>query len=254
MVVCTSMTNFGEREAIRNTWGAVERDTNSNITVLFLIGSGGSEDTQKQVFNESNIYKDIIQESFTDSYRNLSIKSQALLKWISTFCLTAKYALKTDDDMYVNVPNLLSALKKQTLDKFILGHVFVDVHPVQEKTSKWYTPVKDFSEKIYPSFTSGTTYSMSVKAVPELYNASLKTKNFWLEDVFITGLCARRAKIPRIHDRGFYYTKPATTGCAYRNIITGHGNTIQEIYKIHKELLELKLKCSPWLFWLCCVF
>ncbi|XP_055957656.1 lactosylceramide 1,3-N-acetyl-beta-D-glucosaminyltransferase-like, partial [Patella vulgata] len=130
MIVCTSMNNFGEREAIRNTWGAVGGDINSNITLLFLVGSGSSEDVQKQIFNESNLYRDIIQERFTDSYRNLSIKSQAMLKWINSFCLTAKYALKIDDDMYVNVPNLLKA------------------------------------------------------------KTSLKTKLFWLEDIYITGLCA----------------------------------------------------------------
>ncbi|KAK6181482.1 hypothetical protein SNE40_009324 [Patella caerulea] len=243
MMVCTSMKNFQEREAIRNTWGAVGRDTKSNITVLFLVGSGGSEDLQKQISNESNHYKDIIQESFIDSYRNLSIKSQAMLKWINSFCLTAKYALKTDDDMYVNVPNLLRALNKQTLEKFILGFIFVNAPPNQNKKSKWYTSRKDFSEKTYPRYTSGTAYSMSVKAVPELYKASLMIKLFWLEDIYITGLCARRAKIPQINDWGFHYTKPATTGCAYRNTITGHQNTIQEMYKIHKELLDPKLKC-----------
>ena len=34
------------------------------------------------------------------------------LKWSSIFCPQAKYVMKTDDDIYVNVPLLHTAVKK----------------------------------------------------------------------------------------------------------------------------------------------
>ena len=36
------------------------------------------------------------------------------LKWMSIFCPKAKYVLKTDDDIFVNIPLLIEALKKET--------------------------------------------------------------------------------------------------------------------------------------------
>ena len=36
------------------------------------------------------------------------------LKWTSIFCPQAKYILKTDDDIYVNVPLLHQALQKES--------------------------------------------------------------------------------------------------------------------------------------------
>ena len=36
------------------------------------------------------------------------------LKWMSIFCTKAKYVLKTDDDIFVNIPLLLEALQKES--------------------------------------------------------------------------------------------------------------------------------------------
>ena len=36
------------------------------------------------------------------------------LKWMSIFCPKAKYVLKTDDDIFVNIPLLIEALEKET--------------------------------------------------------------------------------------------------------------------------------------------
>ena len=45
---------------------------------------------------------------FQDSYHNLTLKTVMGLKWMSIFCPHAKFILKTDDDIYVNVPLLTS--------------------------------------------------------------------------------------------------------------------------------------------------
>ena len=46
--------------------------------------------------------------AFQDSYHNLTLKTVMGLKWMSIFCPHAKFILKTDDDIYVNVPLLTS--------------------------------------------------------------------------------------------------------------------------------------------------
>ena len=53
---------------------------------------------------------------FQDTYQNLTIKTVMGLKWMSIFCPKAKYVLKTDDDIFVNIPLLIKALEKETKD------------------------------------------------------------------------------------------------------------------------------------------
>ncbi|XP_067686254.1 beta-1,3-galactosyltransferase 1-like isoform X2 [Haliotis asinina] len=236
IVVCTGVKNFKERQAIRETWGTYVKDPVHKTKVVFLLGATDSKDMQKNLLNESKTYRDIVQEDFHDSYRNLSLKSVAMLKWVETYCISAKFLLKADDDMYINVPNLLTSLRKRKEEKFILGCIFVGARPVQDKRSKWYTPLNEFSEKTYPRYTSGTSYSMSVKAVPDLYAASQQIKLFWLEDIYITGLCARKAGIQQYHDGGFTFMRRKPTGCDFKSAITGHNYKPEELYKIHKEL------------------
>ncbi|XP_046379831.2 beta-1,3-galactosyltransferase 1-like isoform X2 [Haliotis rufescens] len=236
IVVCTGVKNVKERLAIRDTWGTYVKDPLHKTKVVFLLGATDSKDMQKNLLDESNTYGDLVQENFHDSYRNLSLKSVAMLKWVKTYCISAKYLLKADDDMYINVPNLLTSLRKRKEEKFILGFIFVGARPVQDKRSKWYTPVSDFNEKTYPRYTSGTSYSMSVKAVPDLYIASQQVKLFWLEDIYITGLCARKAGVQQFHDGGFSFLHRHPTGCAFVQAVTGHDYKPEDLYKIHKEL------------------
>lgn len=61
---------------------------------------------QSNLTNESQNYGDILQESFLDSYANLTLKSVMLLKWFTRECDKVPYVLKTDDDMYINLKQL----------------------------------------------------------------------------------------------------------------------------------------------------
>jgi len=64
------------------------------------------------VADESTKYGDVIQEGFLDTYNNLTLKSVMLLKWVRTHCRHALYVMKTDDDMFVNLPRLITFLEE----------------------------------------------------------------------------------------------------------------------------------------------
>lgn len=105
------------------------------IRTVFLIGQTENNETQDQIFEESRIHNDLIQESFLDTYNNLTLKTIMMLKWINTncaagkgefnlkiiimfyviqlnffLCITVKFIMKCDDDTFVNVPNLIHFL------------------------------------------------------------------------------------------------------------------------------------------------
>ena len=61
---------------------------------------------QRKIEKEHHIFGDIIQESFIDTYANLTIKSLMLLKWFKNSCDDRYvYLLKTDDDVKINMKN-----------------------------------------------------------------------------------------------------------------------------------------------------
>lgn len=252
VVVCTGISNFDERQAIRDTWANYLSEPSVNGKLVFLVGVGDNKHIQNKLRRESTIYNDIVQENFVDSYRNLSLKSVAVLKWVKDYCRNADFVFKVDDDIFVNIPNLVKYLdkyKKKVKDfnmseKYIVGHLFVGARPIQDKKSKWYTPKEWFSEEIYPDYVSGTSYIVSKDAVKELYDASLYIKPFWLEDIYITGLCARRAKISRIHNPGISFLERSPNGCAYKNAITGHKVKSLEMYKIYTHLIKSYERCG----------
>ena len=46
------------------------------------------------------------QESFIDTYANLTVKSLLLLRWFTQRCEDSQYVMKTDDDVYINLVKL----------------------------------------------------------------------------------------------------------------------------------------------------
>ncbi len=55
---------------------------------------------------ESRVYNDIIVEDFLDTPYNSTIKSVMMLKYVTMHCPDAKFVMKTNDDVFLNISNL----------------------------------------------------------------------------------------------------------------------------------------------------
>lgn len=246
ILVCTAVSNAKQRETIRRTWGSIASENNNTdyVRLGFLIGSTKSAILQEQIEQESAKYSDIIQQDFVDSYKNLTLKSIMLLKWVSVYCPNVQYVLKTDDDMYVNVPNLINALIKLPVKSNVMyGVLFRRAKPNRHPTAKWYVPKNQFEGDTFPDYLSGTAYVMSRDVTPKLLEASSTIPFLVMEDVFITGLCAGQSHVKRYNVRGFAHWKRPPTGCAFKDAITGHHVTTSDMKKIWKELQRKPLMC-----------
>jgi hypothetical protein len=107
--VHTAPDNYKRRLLIRETWA--KKSMFTNIRLLFTMGESFSNKTNELLSLENNIYNDIIQEDFIDSYRNLTHKAIMAMKWISKYCKQAQFVLKVDDDIIVNTFAVLRHLK-----------------------------------------------------------------------------------------------------------------------------------------------
>lgn len=235
VVVCISPANIFHRQTIRQTWGSiVTRDP--QVKLVFLLGNPGNASIQSDIMKESSEHHDIVQEDFVDSYRNLSIKSVAMLKWVSQFCAEAEYILKADDDMFIHIPNLVSILKKTRPSNAVIGCLNNGAVPIRDPTSKWYASYKEYSKRFYPSYCSGTAYVLTKDSIGPIYNVSQNVNMFWLEDIFITGICRRMAKVQVINRNEFTYQKREPTACSFKHAVSGHRYSLTEIQKIWSEI------------------
>ena len=155
VIVCSALQNFEARYSIRNSWGQGQQS--HNIKVVFLVGQRNNETLQEKLNSESEQYGDIIQESFIDSYANLTVKSLMLLKWFRHNCNDTQYVLKSDDDMYINLPKLYEIVQANKKPNLLLGSLFCNGLPIRDPNHKWYTPTYMFPGERFPNFLSGQT-------------------------------------------------------------------------------------------------
>lgn len=113
LIIITSAPPHREmRLAIRQTWGHFS--TRRDIKIAFLVGVSNEDE---KIMAENYVYSDIIRGNFVDSYNNLTLKTISMLEWVDKECPKASFILKTDDDMFINVPKLLSFTEKKHGDK-----------------------------------------------------------------------------------------------------------------------------------------
>uniref|UniRef100_A0A182VZX8 ZZ-type domain-containing protein n=1 Tax=Anopheles minimus TaxID=112268 RepID=A0A182VZX8_9DIPT len=58
----------------------------ADVDPAFNTASNEMDELQRRIVNESEVYGDIIQESFIDSYNNLTLKTIMMLKWVTNNC------------------------------------------------------------------------------------------------------------------------------------------------------------------------
>uniref|UniRef100_A0A8C9JC21 Hexosyltransferase n=1 Tax=Panthera tigris altaica TaxID=74533 RepID=A0A8C9JC21_PANTA len=163
---------------------------------------------------------DILQAAFRDSYRNLTLKTLIGLSWAYKHCSMARYILKTDDDVFVNVPELVSELVRrggrweqweksmepprenegQPMPLLYLGRVHWRVHPSRTPGSKHQVSEEQWPPTWgpFPPYASGTGYVLSASAVQLILKVASRAPPLPLEDVFV-GVSARRGGLTPTH-------------------------------------------------------
>ncbi|CAL1529102.1 unnamed protein product [Lymnaea stagnalis] len=199
--VHSSATNLKKRQAVRQTWGHPKILSLYNASMVFLLGNVPDRTLQSLVDWEAAQYGDIVQVDFQDSYRNLTHKGVAGLKWAATFCNTSEFLLKTDDDILLDIVSFIDDLQRRILPKrgsatkLVLCNLWTRMKVIRDPRSKWYISKEEFPGEYFPAYCSGSAFLLSAELAPALYLASLDTPFFWVDDYYITGLLVNKLKI-----------------------------------------------------------
>lgn len=215
------------------------------VAVAFCVGTTSKPEVASAIHQEVETYGDIIQGNFIDSYDNLTLKSVSILEWIDNYCPRAKFILKTDDDMFINVPKLLEFIDSHDKSqRTIFGRLAKKWKPIRNSRSKYYVSVNQFSAPIFPDFTTGPAYLLTSDIVHELYDHALDTTYLKLEDVFTTGIVAQSLNIKRVHINEFLNKRIPFNVCNIKKGISIHMIKCHEQFDLWKKLLDGRAKCK----------
>lgn len=243
VIVMSAPTHLEARTAIRQTWGHFGQ--RSDMSVLFMLGTTHDPRVETILRKEQNMYNDVIRGRFLDSYSNLTLKTISTLEWVDAYCSKIKYLLKTDDDMFINVPRLLAFVYKHAKDRnVIFGRLARKWKPIRNRKSKYYVSQAQFQQSIFPDFTTGPAYLLSSDTVRRLYDAALDQTYLKLEDVFTTGIVAHKIGIRRSHANEFLNKRIQYTACNIQRGISIHMVKYSEQFDLWKKLLDGKSKCK----------
>ena len=195
--------NYHKRQMVRQTWGSKASLMRYNMRLAFFMGTVDDVKVMDAVEMESSHYGDIVVENFMDSYRNLTYKAIAALKWISLYCPNSTYVIKSDDDIFIDMPKLIdymngSDVKKHGTKNVIMCNQWLRMKVIRDKKSKWYISKQEFPDDFFQPYCSGSVFVMTSDVVPAMFNASFYTKFFWVDDFYVTGLLVKRINATQV--------------------------------------------------------
>ncbi|KAL4135801.1 hypothetical protein QTP88_007389 [Uroleucon formosanum] len=153
---------------------------------------------QRVLGREYGRYGDLVQCQSRDTYTNLTLKSIAALEWTRQYCPWARYLLKTDDDMFIDVRRLLRFINK------------VETETATESTGLNLRPMEPVHDP-YELFTIGTDMFESVA-----------TPSFDIElPPTIWGRLAHGWRPIRQHNSKYYVSRTQYSGRVYPDFCTG---------------------------------
>ena len=190
------------RQKLRETWAQADLFKDYPSRLIFFMGDPLNSTIQAIVNSESKQYGDIIQEDFKDHYNNLTYKAIGALKWISQYCSHARYIIKADDDVYVNMfllldelHSLISPTTTDTMYCAVWQDGTMGILRDPKVCKKWciHLEHKELKGKrAYPTYCSGSAFFFTPDLAFKLYNASLYTPYFYIDDVYLTGLLPQK--------------------------------------------------------------
>ncbi|MED6180274.1 hypothetical protein PIB30_008773 [Stylosanthes scabra] len=244
--VFSTANNFERRMALRRTWmqyNAIR--SNRTAAVRFFVGLHKNQIVNEQVWKEAETYGDIQLMPFVDYYSIISWKTLAICIF-GTEIVSARFVMKTDDDSFVRVDQVLESLYRMNVDDGLLyGLINSDSRPDRSADSKWYISREEWSEERYPPWAHGPGYVVSHDIASMVYNKYTQgqLKMFKLEDVGM-GMWIAEMKKEGVQVRYEKESRVYNAGCKDGYVVAHYQDPRQMLCLWHKlELLRQGPKC-----------
>uniref|UniRef100_A0A915DSX4 Hexosyltransferase n=1 Tax=Ditylenchus dipsaci TaxID=166011 RepID=A0A915DSX4_9BILA len=196
--VSTRTTSFAIREGIRNSYA---KNLAEGIAFRFVIGQADNIETIHQILEEQEKFGDLILYDVHDNYEMLYFKTYSALLWQQTFCSNVKFVMKLDDDVIIDLQRLQYWIDKKMEplhrehERTESGSVNFRMHPRRNIKSPWYVSTENFSDSLFPPYTSGAMCLFSNEAVAAILEQTPNASAFSVEDALFMGVLAKLANV-----------------------------------------------------------
>lgn len=193
--VHSALSHRDERRGIRESWASNQIFTDISIKRIFILGKTEDKLQQLHVETEYSAYGDIVQGNFLDTFKNLTYKALTMLAWVNAHCSQARYILKADDDMFVDVYRVVRELvpKLSAMPSAVACDYKTEMVIPRER-GRWQVPETLLpNQTTWPPFCSGYFTLMTGNTVPKLLEASFDVIDFVpIDDAYLYGLLRER--------------------------------------------------------------
>ena len=220
ILTTSNIYDFNRRMLIRNTWGNDRNLKKHRWKIFFLVGLTYQNETMQTLSCESEMFDDIIYGDIHEHLNNLTAKIQMGFEWVLTYC-NFKYLLKTDDDIFVNVPILFQFLQDKHTErtKLYAGHVQFEARV--HRTGKYAVSKKEYWKKVYPRYCSGGGFVLSTDVVMKMTAHFDDIKPLRISDAYV-GELALRSGVDSFHDDRFFMFQDESKCIYNENVILYH--------------------------------
>ncbi|XP_007900390.1 N-acetyllactosaminide beta-1,3-N-acetylglucosaminyltransferase 2-like [Callorhinchus milii] len=233
-------SRFDRRRLLRDTW--VKDSTKPDVVVrhIFLLAQVEEKGIMDLVKLESNSFGDLIVWNFTETHHHLPLKERCFLEYLSHSCSAASMVFKGDDDIFVNLPNLLTYLQQNQDESKPMMYGYIHWNDPVLRFGKYSVNRTLYFCNHYPPFAAGGAFIMTISSVRRLYKASLIVPVFPLDDVYL-GFLAFAGGVEMKHDDRFdvfgYFKKDV---CSIQKVLAKHGLGPAEIKSLSSQIQSEK--------------
>lgn len=222
ILVQSYYSNIETRSAMRRAFTGRElMQFDMRRVFLLALPPSGENYNYEAILNEQQRFGDLVQGNFIEAYRNLTYKHIMGLKWAIKHCSNAKYIVKMDDDIVVDMYKLSDYLHNPVRGKLPLpGPMKNEIagfrqqgSPLRIRESKWYVTYEEYSANNYPTYLSGWFYILTQPAAREIVAESRNVAYFWIDDVYVTGILTRNTGVKLLDIKESFATNEETLQC-----------------------------------------
>lgn len=199
ILVDSAPSHVDHRIAIRSSYASV-RIPGIPIVTVFLVGKPSTASEQALITAEIQAHHDILQGDHVDHYRNQSYSDLMGMRWVNLYCPQARFILKTDDDTFFDLYQLVDILHNtfRNLKSFMAcvlirkgAMVFRDPSVV-----KWYMSPAEHKSDMLDPYCIASSFIFTPAMASQIDNAALtEHEGISINDVFLTGVLMRVLKV-----------------------------------------------------------
>ena len=192
VLIVSEPENANVRDIIRSTWLNETKHRAQWMRYAFVVGNCKHPSEQLNIHREHQRHKDLVAGDFQNSCRNSTLKTLTALKWATTQCSSAKYIMKTEEDVYLNLPVVLNTIldHEQVLETSVIGHCLKDARQTRFM-ERYRITIPDKTSQVNTSYCTGPGYIMTQQIAREIYTKSNKIPKIYPEDIYI-GMCIQQ--------------------------------------------------------------